>query len=160
MIVENTEIEQLKQIFKENHGQYLTDKNAISSDMLKVVYEQDKEALGYAVIYEGIDFCEKEQYNLKIEDIQMPCVYIWQLATKKGFEGQGIANHILQYVVEKFKNYEIYACVNIQNVASMKVHCKNGFIPIKYFEEQKKDGRIDKNLMLRRERKKQDENTF
>lgn len=59
MIVENTKIEQLKQIFKENHGQYLTDKNAISSDMLKVVYEQDKEALGYAVIYEGIDFCEK-----------------------------------------------------------------------------------------------------
>lgn len=90
----------------------------------------------------------------------MPCVYIWQLATKKGFEGQGIASHILQYVVEKFKNYEIYACVNIQNVASMKVHCKNGFIPIKYFEEQKQDGGIDKNLMLRRERKKQDENTF
>lgn len=42
----------------------------------------------------------------------------------------------------------------------MKVHCKNGFIPIKYFEEQKQDGGIDKNLMLRRERKKQDENTF
>ena len=153
MILENVYTEQLKQIFKENHGYYLTDNQAVSSDMLKVVYEENGEVLGYAVLYEGCDFCEKEGYCVRIGEVQPPCVYIWQLATKKGHEKKGIASSVVNYIAKKFIDYDIYACVNIENRASMKVHCKNEFVPIVSFQEKQEDGTMDTNLILKRERK-------
>lgn len=149
MIIENEYIEELKEIFDENNQGYITNRKAIESDMLKVVYLENNKPLGYAIIYEKPDFCEKEKIPIKIDNISKNSIYIWQIATKKGYEKKGIASNIVKYITEKFKERDIYVCVDINNYGSMKVHCKNNFIPIKIFEKEW-NGKKEQFLILKK----------
>lgn len=137
MIEENVLLEELKEIFINNKQNYLSDKTAIDSNMLKVVFVEGDHALGYAVVYEGNDFLEKEKFDVSINNIPDDAVYIWQVATKIGYEGQGIATQIINYITEKFKNRNIYSCVDVTNVASLKCHKKCGFKELSIFDDEK-----------------------
>ncbi len=135
MIQENVLTEELKEIFDNNNKEYVSDKKAIYTDMLKVVYVENNHALGYAVVYEGNDFLEKEKFMVNVQDIPKDSVYIWQIVTKKGYEGRGIATEIITYITNKFENRNIYSCVDVTNIPSLKCHEKCGFSIICSFED-------------------------
>ena len=64
-------------------------------------------------MYQGNDFCEIEGFPNKIENMPQNVVYIWEVVTRKEFMGRGIAKKLLAYVLDKFNNYTIYSCINV-----------------------------------------------
>ena len=74
-------------------------------------------------------------------------VYIWEVVTKKEFMGRGIAKKLLTYVLDKFNNYTIYSCIDVNNIPSIGLHEKYGFEELYRFEE-KNDNKIKKQIMF------------
>lgn len=136
MIVEDQYREQLLNIFDENNQKYISDRNAVKRGFLNVVYVEDNIALGYAVVYLKNDFCQKEDFPIAIDNIKDNSIYIWQMATKKGFQNRGIGTKIIEYLTEKFRDRDIYSVIDITNFGSMKIHKKCGFIEIQKFDKK------------------------
>lgn len=134
-IKENVLLEQLEEIFDENHQNHISEKTCIfKNNFLKVVAKQDGLALGYAVLRFGNDFIEVEQLPLKMK-IEEKSIYIWNCVTRKGYEKQGVMSAIFNYFTQKFSDYDIYSIVDKDNTASIKIHKKFGFIFIKEFDK-------------------------
>ena len=134
-ICENVLLEQLEEIFDENHQNNITDKKCINNDnFLKIVANKNDYALGYAVIRFGNDFIEAEQLPLDME-IEGNSVYIWNCITRKGYENQGVMSAIFKHLTQKFSDYDIYSIVDVLNPPSIQIHKKFGFAFIKEFEK-------------------------
>lgn len=135
-ILENKYLEQIEKILKENHQKYLSvngQSRAKELNLQRYCLVEKDEVLGYITIYIGADFLEKENFPLSLNDISKDVVYIWSINTKKGYEGKGVASKLIEYTCDKFKNSNIYSCIDITNHVSMKIHSKYGFIPVEYF---------------------------
>ena len=74
-------------------------------------------------------------------------VYIWEVVTRKEFVGRGIAKELLAYVLDKFNNYTIYSCINVNNIPSIRLHEKYGFKELYRFEEKRED-KIKQQIMF------------
>ena len=98
-------------------------------------------------MYQGNDFCEIEGFPNKIENMPQNIVYIWKVVTRKEFMGRGIAKKLLAYVLDKFNNYTIYSCINVNNMPSIRLHEKYGFKELCRFEE-KRDNKIKQHIMF------------
>ena len=134
-IKENVLLEQLEEIFDENHQNHICEKTCIfKNNFLKIVAEQDGLALGYTVLRFGNDFIEVEELPLQME-IEEKSIYIWNCVTRKGHENQGVMSAIFEYFLQKFSDYNIYSIVDKDNTASIKIHKKFGFIFTKEFEK-------------------------
>ena len=73
-------------------------------------------------------------------------VYIWEVVTRKEFMGRGIAKKLLAYVLDKFKDYTIYSCIDVNNIPSIRLHEKYGFKELYRFEEE--DDKIKQQIMF------------
>lgn len=157
MIIENDYIEDIQKIWKENNSGYITyESNQIAindNSMLKIVYRENNVTMAYAAIYFGKDFCEKEEFPNKIENMPDKVAYIWEIVTDKKYTGKGIATKLLEYIIEKYKDYSIFSCVDLSNISSLKLHEKSGFVPLYKFEE-KENNRVSKHVMMIRNTKK------
>ena len=74
-------------------------------------------------------------------------VYIWEVVTRKEFMGRGIAQKLLTYVLDKFNDYTIYSCIDVNNIPSIRLHEKYGFKELYRFEE-KNDNKIKNQIMF------------
>lgn len=136
VILENVKLDELAKIFDENNQNYVSDKNCIFDEkFLKIVAVENNEAIGYITIYLGSDFIQQEEYPIKY-DVKENSIYIWNGITKKGHEGKGVQTQLLTYLKSKYKLYDIYSVVDIKNIASKKMHNKNGFKPILNFNKE------------------------
>lgn len=149
MILENVFLKELKEIFKDNKQDYVWDETAIDSDMLKVVFVENNVPLGYAVVYFGKDFIENEGYDISIDNLKDMTAYIFQIITKKGYENRGIATEIITYITKKLEDYEIYSCVDVTNIPSLRCHEKCGFKKIIKFNK-KYDNEIDELYIMKK----------
>jgi len=133
IIEENTHLNELINIFDNNNQGYIQDKNCLLDDKyLKIVAVSNNIAIGYAVIYFGHDFIDKEKFDIDYTPLT-PTAYIWNCATKLGHENQGVMTQIFQYLTKRLSKYNIYSVVSPTNIPSLKVHTNNNFIPIKDF---------------------------
>ncbi len=142
MIIENAYLSDIQRIWKENNEGYITyESNQIAitdEKMLQIVWRENNTTMAYAIVYLGKDFIEKEKFQVNIEDIPDNSVYIWEIVTDKNYKGRGIANKLMKYLIEKYKNYNIYSCVASDNIPSLKLHEKNGFKILTQFKEKNK----------------------
>lgn len=74
-------------------------------------------------------------------------VYIWEVVTRKEFMGRGIAKKLLAYVLDKFKDYTIYSCIDVNKIPSIRLHEKYGFKELYRFEEEE-DDKIKQQIMF------------
>ena len=136
IIKENVLLSELNIIFDENNQNYISDKECIfNNKFLKIVAVENGRAIGYAMVYFGDDFIEKEDYPLDLK-IRKNSAYIWNCVTKKGYENKGIQTNIFNYIKNKFSHFDIYSVVDITNLPTMKLHDKVGFKEIISFSKQ------------------------
>ncbi len=133
-------LDQVKQIYNSSSKKFISEESnnsAINDEhMVSYLYYEDLRpdiALGYVTIYESNDFIAKEEFDVIIDDIKPDSVYIWEIGTRKGYEGRGIASKLLNFVKEKYSNRDIYTCLDEENVASIRIHEKVGFKKVKEF---------------------------
>jgi len=154
MIVENQYLNELREIWKYNNQNYILDSSnklsLYSPDMLKMAYVENDIVLGFITVYEGQDFCKKEGFSIKIDDLPEKTIYVWEVITKKGFENRGIATELFKYVINKFAGYTIYSCVEPENSASIALHKKMGFTEFNRFEKYYDEKGLTKYIMLKR----------
>lgn len=139
MIIENDYLDDIQKIWKENNNGYITyesNQTAIKdNNMLKIVYRENNITMAYVTVYLEKDFCEKEEYPNKIENMPEKVAYIWEIVTDKKYAGRGIATKLIEYINNKYKDYSIFSCVDLSNISSLKLHEKNGFVPLYEFKE-------------------------
>lgn len=131
MVFENDYLDDIRRIWKENNSGYISNESnekAIKDEgMNQFVWRENNVTMAYAIVYLGKDFCEKDSYPNKIDKMSDKVAYIWEIVTDKKNTGKGIANKLLQYIINKYNNYEIYSCIDLRNIPSLKLHEKNGF---------------------------------
>lgn len=133
-------LDQVKQIYNSSSKKFISEESnnsAINDEhMVNYLYYEDLEpniALGYVTVYESNDFIKKEEFDVTIGDIKPDSVYIWEIGTRKGYEGRGIASKLLNFVKEKYSGRDIYTCLDEVNAASIRIHEKVGFKKEKEF---------------------------
>ena len=148
MIVENKYFKDIKRIWKDNNSGFITEESnemlINNDDILKIVYLENNVPAGYVAVYNKDDFCKLEDFQDKI-DRNGNVSYIWEIVTDKKYKGRGIASKLMQYVLEKFKEYKIYSCVAKNNIPSLKVHEKYGFKEAYQFTKDKEQIMLVKN---------------
>ena len=148
MIVENKYFKDIKRIWKDNNSGFITEESnemlINNDDILKIVYLENNVPAGYVAVYNKDDFCKLEDFPDKI-DRNGNVSYIWEIVTYKKYKGRGIASKLMQYVLEKFKEYKIYSCVAKNNIPSLKVHEKYGFKEAYQFTKDKEQIMLVKN---------------
>ncbi len=131
MVIENKFLDDIQRIWKENNNGYITyesNQMAISdSKMKQLVWQEDNIVMAYAIVYLGNDFFEKEKIPNKIKNLPNDVAYIWEIVTDKKYAGRGIANKLINYILEKYDNIPIYSCIDTTNIPSLRLHEKNGF---------------------------------
>lgn len=148
MIVENKYFKDIKRIWKDNNSGFITEESnemlINNDDILKIVYLENNVPAGYVAVYNKDDFCKLEDFLDKI-DRNGNVSYIWEIVTDKKYKGRGIASKLMQYVLEKFKEYKIYSCVAKNNIPSLKLHEKYGFKEAYQFTKDKEQIMLVKN---------------
>ena len=135
-ILENVLSEELGQIFDENNQNFVSDRDCLFDDnFLKLVAVENGHAVAFMTLYIGSDFIEKEEYPIKL-NVKDKSVYIWNGITKIGCEGKGYQSKLMQYMKNKFYDYDIYNVVDISNKASNHVCKKAGFRRILNFSKE------------------------
>ena len=137
-VLKNVNLEEVKKIYnsstkefisEESNNEAVTDKN-----MENYLYYLDdgKEAVGYITIYTKSNFIEQEEFDVTLP-VKEGSVYIWEIGTKKGYEGRGIATNLVKYIINIYNNVDIYSVVDVENIGSVKIHEKLGFKPVESF---------------------------
>ena len=135
-ILENGLSEELGQIFDENNQNFVSDRDCLFDDnFLKLVAVENGHAVAFMTLYVGADFIEREEYPIKL-NVKEKSVYVWNGITKKGCEGKGYQSQLMQYMKNKFYDYDIYNVVDISNKASNHVCEKSGFKKILNFSKE------------------------
>lgn len=139
MVVENAYLEDIQRIWKENNSGYITyesNQMAIKDKKMKqLVWRENNITMAYAIVYLGKDFCEKDEYPNRIANMPEKVVYIWEIVTDKKYTGKGIANKLMEYIIDQYNDFSIYSCVDLSNIPSFKLHKKNGFKVLYEFEK-------------------------
>ena len=155
IIKENFLLSELENIFEGNNQNFICDKDCIFDDtFLKVVAVESGHAVGYAVVYIGNDFIQKENYPLDLT-IKKNSAYIWNCVTKKGFENKGIQTEIFNYIKNKFSHLDIYSVIDITNIPTTRLHNKIGFKEVVNFSKKHKGVLAHYKLLLLENSKKE-----
>jgi len=137
MIIKNQYIDQLTEIFDDNNQNFVFDRRSINDrSMDKIVYVVDERPVAYVITYKGADFCQKEGYPVIIKGVNKNSIYIWHMIVRKEFSGRGIGTEMLNYIIKNNSDSDIYSCVDINNIASMKCHEKAGFRQFNTFSKE------------------------
>ena len=140
MIIENDYIDDIQKIWKENNSGYITyesNQMAINDEkMVKIVWRENEKTMAYAIVYLGKDFCKRDEFPNEIKNMPEKTAYIWEIVTDKNYKGKGIASKLIQYIIEKYKGYYIYSCIDLSNIASLKLHKKYGFKALYRFDKE------------------------
>lgn len=151
MVVENSYFEDIQKIWKQNNNGYITktsnQKAIYDEGMNQFVWRENEKTMAYVVVYVGKDFCEKDQCLNKIKKMGNKVAYIWEIVTDKNYVGRGIASKLIEYIIDKYKGYEIYSCIDINNYSSLKLHEKYGFYTLYEFEKEL-ENKISMHRML------------
>jgi ribosomal protein S18 acetylase RimI-like enzyme len=152
MILENSNYEEIRRLFEENNGNYITkwsNEHGINNpDMLKLLYVDDRgRALGYAIISFDRNFCEVEEYPNNIKNMPELIGYIWEVLVDKNYEGRGIGRELLEYAINKYNTYTFYSCIEEENIPSRRLHEKLGFKEIYSFIGIPFNDKIPKEIM-------------
>ena len=132
---DNRYSEQLTDIFDRNNCGFVWDRAAVTGPMDKIVCLEQGRPLGYAILYYGPDFCEKEEYPASMkEKAARDCVYLWQIVVDRNETGKGIGSRLLRKVKERFQDREIYLCVDEENRNACRCYEKAGFMPVLSFD--------------------------
>ena len=146
-------MKKLKKIWQENNNGYITlesNQIALNEDkILKIVWRENNITMAYIAIYLGKDFCEKEGYPNKIENMPDKVAYIWEIVTDKRYANRGIATKLIEYIINKYEGYTIFSCIDLSNGSSLKVHQKNGFMSLYEFEEKENNCVSTYTMMIR-----------
>lgn len=160
MIVENSNYDDIRRLFRNNNADYITEwsnEHGIKDEnMLKLVYVEDDVAKGYAIICFDRNFCEVEEYPNNIENMPEKIAYIWEIVVDKNCGRQGIGSSLLKYAIEKYSEYTFYSCIEEENIPSRKLHEKFGFKELYHFVGEPFNHKILNEIMyeLRRSRRK------
>ena len=153
MIVENDYLEDIQRIWKENNSGYISyesNQQAITDkNMKQLVWRENEITMAYAILYFGKDFCELEKFPNQIGSIPEKMLYIWEIVTDKKYSGRGIANKLMEYITSKYSDFTMYSCIDLTNIASLKLHEKNGFKPLYKFETEKEGIKKEHYMMCR-----------
>lgn len=137
MIYENENIDEIEGIWKRNNNGYISYKcnqrSLKDSNLLKIIYKENNIVYGYAVLYFGKDFCELEGYPNNISNMPDKTAYIWEIITDINYLRKGVATNILKYIINKYKDYSIYSCIDLSNISSLNLHIKVGFTKLYEF---------------------------
>lgn len=139
MITKNVNLTQVKQIYETSDKKHISSQSndtAISDMNISnyLYYENNIAfALAYIAVYEKSDFIIKEEFDVTIDDIKQDSVYIWEVGTRKGYEGRGYASRLIEHVIKEYPKRDIYSCIDVENYASVKIHERAGFRPVKEF---------------------------
>lgn len=151
MIIENDYIDDIQKIWKENNSGYITyesNQMAINDEkMVKIVWRENEITMAYAIVYLGKDFCKRDEFPNKIKNMPEKTAYIWEIVTDKNYKGKGIASKLIQYIIEKYKGYYIYSCIDLSNIASLKLHKKYGFKDLYRFDK-KYNNKMSSHVMM------------
>lgn len=152
MIVENAYLDEIEKIWKGNNKGYIgyecNQRSIKDENMQKIVYKENEEICGYAVLYFGKDFCKLEGYPNKILYIPDKVAYIWEIVTEINHLRTGVATNILEYIKTKYKNYTIYSCINLSNIPSLKLHEKMNFKQLYKFKDDENSEYVMMKLKL------------
>ena len=132
----DTRFSELETIFAGNRQGFIPyrDKPTIRSDEFeKLVCVKDNEAVGFLVAYERPDFLAKEGFAVDFQPAKN-CVYIWDVITRKDFQGRGVATFLIDCLVARFLGKDIYSVVDARNVISFSLHEEAGFKSVLRFE--------------------------
>lgn len=153
MVVENNYYEDIQRIWKENNHGYISygsnQKAPHDEKMRQFVWRENEQTLAYAIVYEGSDFCEKDEYPNQIQNMPKKVAYIWEIVTDKNHVGKGIGGKLLDYIITKYQDYTLYSCIDITNVPSLKLHEKKGFSVLYQFEKAEKN-KTNSHVMMER----------
>ena len=140
MVIENAYLEDIQRIWKENNSGYISyesNQMAVKDEKMKqLVWRENNTTMAYAIVYLGRDFCEKDGYPNRIENMPEKVAYIWEIVTDKRYIGKGIANKLIEHIIDEYKGFSIYSCIDLSNIPSLKLHKKNGFKILYEFEEK------------------------
>lgn len=152
MIGLNEHLDDIEKIWQENNKGYVgyncNQRSLKDKDMLKVVYVNENQVFGYAVLYFKKDFCELENYPNKLKDIPNKVIYIWEIITDKNHIKKGVAIKIFKYIKEKYQGYTIYSCIDLTNIPSLNLHKKMNFKIEYYFEDERNNKYVMMSLSL------------
>ena len=152
MILENSNYDDIRKLFKENNENYITkwsnDHGLEDDDMLKLVYIDNKIAKGYAIICFDKSFCKIEEFPNKIENMPENIAYIWEILVDKNYVVQGIGSSLLKYALDKFPNHTFYSCIEKENISSIKLHEKFGFKEIYSFVGKTFNNKLPNEIMF------------
>lgn len=123
---ENRYVRELEAIFDRNNQSYVWDRKALSGEMEKAVWLKDGVPGGYAILYEGGDFCRKEGFPAELTAPE-DAVYIWQLVVDREMTGQGIGGKLLREIKRNYPGRELYLCVDEENKAACRCYAREGF---------------------------------
>ncbi len=133
--------EEVKKIYNSSDKFFISEQSndiAITDEnIVNYIYIDDvtKEVIAYLSVYEKSDFIEMEEFNVSLDNIKSDSVYIWEIGTLKGYEGKGIASKLVKGVLDMYKDRDVYSCVESENIASLKIHEKFGFVPVSTFND-------------------------
>ncbi len=138
-IKKNYKLAELIKIFNENNQGFVYDKNSITSEeFIKYVCVENKQPIGYLVLYPKSDFAIKDGYDIEVT-IPENSIYIWHLITKKGYEGRGVAKTLINFLKNEYRDYNIYSIIDEHNTRSKKLHEALGFLPVDKFKKTYRD---------------------
>lgn len=137
-VLKNVNLEEVRKIYNSSTKEFISEQSnneaVTDENMENYLYYLDdvKEAVGYITIYTKSDFIEQEEFDVDL-DVKQGSVYIWEIGTKKGYEGKGIATSLVKYIINIYSNVDIYSVVDVENIGSVKIHEKLGFKPVESF---------------------------
>lgn len=137
-VLKNVNLEEVRKIYDSSTKEFISEQSnneaVTDKNMENYLYYIDgiKEAVGYITIYTKSDFIEQEEFKVSL-DVKEGSVYIWEIGTKKGYEGRGIATSLVKYIMNIYDKVDIYSVVDSKNIGSVKIHEKLGFKPVETF---------------------------
>ena len=125
-VLKNVNLEEVRKIYDSSTKEFISEQSnneaVTDKNMENYLYYIDgiKEAVGYITIYTKSDFIEQEEFKVSL-DVKEGSVYIWEIGTKKGYEGRGIATSLVKYIMNIYDKVDIYSVVDSKNIGSVKI---------------------------------------
>lgn len=123
--------EECGKIFDENNKDFIVYRQGIfdhkNFNLLVALYKG--KAVAYQIIYIGGDFVAKEGYGEQSGKFTFEdnAVYIWDMCTKRGFENNQLQQKLINFLIDNYKNQNIYSLTDIENKNSVHLQEKLGF---------------------------------
>lgn len=129
--------EDCAKIFDENNKGFIVYRQGIfdhkNFNLLVALFEG--KPVAYQIVYIGGDFVAKEGYKEYSDKFtfENDAIYIWDMCTKKGFENRQIQQKLIMFLIDFYKDKNIYSLTDIENYNSVHLQEKLGFSSVGEF---------------------------